>query len=86
MNSPWLKFLPGKGRAGAKLPLLLGSVDSTTGSHGRYNSRCSEGVLFPAYFEANYPRLSQHCAGESPSLPWASLDWLLPVTGQLELG
>lgn len=33
MNSPWLKFLPGKGRAGAKLPLPLGSVDSTTGSH-----------------------------------------------------
>lgn len=33
MNSPWLKFLPGKGRAGAKLPLPLVSVASTTGSH-----------------------------------------------------
>lgn len=33
MNPPWLKFLPGKGREGAKLPLPLGSVVSTTGSH-----------------------------------------------------
>lgn len=59
-----------EGRAGAKLPPLLEFVVFMMWPCG-HNSHWFEGVPFPgASFEANYPTLSQLCAGVLPSLPW----------------
>lgn len=87
MNPPWLKFLPGKGREGAKLPLPLGSVVSTTGSHAvttLAGLRVFFSLLTLKQITLDFPSTVQ--GGVPPSLSWASLDWLLTVTGQLELG
>lgn len=87
MNPPWLKFLPGKGRAGANLPLPIGSVVSTTGSHAvrtLAGLRVFFSLLTLKQITLGFPSTVQGLV--PPSLLWASLDWLLTVIGQLELG